>query len=385
MADVKTILRELSVAYYIHCLINNIAQNDLTPQDFAKVGQEILTNSDNLTVATEINKVNNLPDFAQHQEILKNAKKLAQIICSHSNFQLSNTLNIHWVGSDTAKQNNTDLVINSYEFSLKEDSYILRNMGLYYLIHCLTGQERQRGLHIFREYALHEFNQWFLYTYKGLIEYLRNNNNQWIYLGKSYQSSITLEKENLIFFYKRNNHSPIKTILPLDLKSEQDFNSRMNSKITEYTFSKWINQHFAKDSQYLRLKKSCSEQAGTNLIQFLTSNLSYNNSQFKRLLQIYPNTYYYAKSTEQGQYIYQVPSDQEFTDTVQVSEITYQVTRSQLNILTTLLNTTTQKELILRNELRYSHGQFKGTPEAKLYLASDEKSLESIYIPIYPQ
>ena len=257
-------------------------------------------------------------------------------------------------------------------------------MGLYYLINCLTRENRKRGLHIFREYALQEFNQWFVYTYEGLIKYLQNNDNEWTYKRNNYESSIILKGKELTLCYTKKNQSTIKISLPLELQSEKDFNSRMNSKLIEYSFSKWINQHFSTDSQYLYLKKSCSEQAGKNLIKFLKKNLSYNNPQFKRLLQIYPNTYYYAKSTEQGQYIYKVPSEEELSDTIQVSEINYQVTKSQLNILTTLLNTTTQKKLILRNELRYSHGQFKGTPEAKLYLASDEKSLESIYLPIYP-
>ena len=40
---------------------------------------------------------------------------------------------------------------------------------------------------------------------------------------------------------------------------------------------------------------------------------------------------------------------------------------SQLNIFTEIKNTQNNKSLLFRNELRYSHGQFNGTPEAKLY------------------
>lgn len=42
--------------------------------------------------------------------------------------------------------------------------------------------------------------------------------------------------------------------------------------------------------------------------------------------------------------------------------------KSQLNIYTTIENIETKSKLVVRNELRYSHGQFNGTPEAKMYI-----------------
>lgn len=66
-------------------------------------------------------------------------------------------------------------------------------------------------------------------------------------------------------------------------------------------------------------------------------------------------------------------------------KIDYEVPESQLNIITTIENTETGDILQLRNELRYSHGQFNGIPEAKLYIHNslNQESLSKIYKPIY--
>jgi hypothetical protein len=84
------------------------------------------------------------------------------------------------------------------------------------------------------------------------------------------------------------------------------------------------------------------------------------------------------------QLIYKVPSSQEFANFINIKSINYSVPRSQLNIITEIENKSTGNILTLRNELRYSHGQFNGTPEAKMYYDDQQSTgLEVFYIPIY--
>jgi hypothetical protein len=103
-------------------------------------------------------------------------------------------------------------------------------------------------------------------------------------------------------------------------------------------------------------------------------------------LQILDRQYYYAKTNDSKQEIYKVPSEKEFNSIIKISKIDYEVPKSQLNIITTIENTETGDILQLRNELRYSHGQFNGIPEAKLYIHNslNQESLSKIYKPIYP-
>lgn len=59
----------------------------------------------------------------------------------------------------------------------------------------------------------------------------------------------------------------------------------------------------------------------------------------------------------------------------------YEVPESQLNIISTFQNIHTGKILQFRNECRFSHGQFNGTPEAKMY-ATRTTNLTDLYEPL---
>ena len=80
--------------------------------------------------------------------------------------------------------------------------------------------------------------------------------------------------------------------------------------------------------------------------------------------------------------IFKIPAAKFFTDNIVVDSIKASVPESQANILTTIRNTATNKTLTFRNECRFSHGQFNGTPEAKLYYENDMDTLDVIYIPV---
>lgn len=106
-------------------------------------------------------------------------------------------------------------------------------------------------------------------------------------------------------------------------------------------------------------------------------NLNY-SSGIARFLRIHEHSYYYAKTTSLGVELYEVPSKDTFISTIQITSIIGSVPDKQANILTTIKNIETNQTLVLRNECRFSHGQFNGTPEAKLYYEHGG-SLEIIY------
>lgn len=98
------------------------------------------------------------------------------------------------------------------------------------------------------------------------------------------------------------------------------------------------------------------------------------------ILQIYKNEYYFGKSLNKVPKLFKVPSK----DKCDIASLTvnYKVPKSQLNVLFTFeviisLNGSDKNSKIeMHVECRYSHGQFNGIPEAKLYC---KDSLDKLY------
>ncbi len=113
------------------------------------------------------------------------------------------------------------------------------------------------------------------------------------------------------------------------------------------------------------------KKAGERLKDFLNKNIIKNPSpqSLYNLFRINKESYYYAKTTNSTIEVYKIPSQANFLSKIKISNISSKVPASQLNLYTTIENTETSKKLIVRNELRYSHGQLNGTPEAKMYLS----------------
>jgi hypothetical protein len=376
MADIKTILRELSVPCQIYLLQTKSDYDLFNPNIFHQICNDILINKNNIKVKTELEKIRNYHKFTQElKQIIHNGINLANLIFSSREFNFE-SVQVEWKGC-YEENNIIDIVINQYSFSLKEESFILKNMGLYQYINLITDDNKSRGFHIFKEFARLEFENWFNITWNELVNYLLNNQSWNLSNTKSYQSFIHKENNQVIFRY---NDSIIKLNLNCNL---EEFENKTNSMIREKVFAKWINQCLKNNQQYEISKKNCAEVAGKNLVDFLTQNKSLTQTNLKILLQILPETYYFAKTTQQQQFIYKVPSFQEFNSLIHIKNINYSVPRSQLNIMTEIENKSTGNILTLRNELRYSHGQFNGTPEAKMYYnEKNSTGLEVFYIPI---
>ncbi|MFI3142310.1 MAG: hypothetical protein R3Y27_08405 [Clostridia bacterium] len=351
MADIKTHLRELSVAVAIGCLNTKKSfAAAYTPIGFMEIAKCTVLNdigsADNILSLIEFNN--------EHISIIDNGLLLGTHI--YDKFKITSNDQIIWLGNDTQKGDPVDLIIGNYSFSLKESSFILENMGLYKFLSLLTNKEYKRGLHVFEEFASNEYDAWFEYVWLKLIN-AGNWNNSYF----KYSCSFSVEKNNVIF----NFNDELECQVPISISTAAQFMQNTNTKVREKVFSKWISENLKKDEVYIRLKKLCSETAGKNICQLIKHNIDISN--LARLLQFREHEYFYAKSTDNELKVFKVPCIHDYNKEIIVDNISYSVPYSQLNIITTIKNTITGNIFEIRNECRFSHGQFNGTPEAKMY------------------
>lgn len=366
MADTKTHLRELSPLLAFDKSIDLNSQ--ITPNIFVT---SIRKNFPYISAIPQ--NISNKDSFSSVESaIINRGMRLGQNLIEK--FGFTNSSKVMWIGNDTHSTMPIDLVIDGLKFSLKEESFILENMGLYKYINLITGAKVERGQsHIFRDYAKAEYDEWFNSSWNILIK----DQIEWRYNTDKYTSEIIVNDSTVEFIYK-----DIKSILPRENNIGIDKYMEMTSpKTREKVYAKWIKDKIESHPTYLKYKKNCSIRAGERLVSFLKDNQDFDNENILRLLQIYEEGYYYAKVTDNGPSIYKIPSKDEYLRSIIIKDIISSVPKSQLNIITTILNTKTQGELILRNEIRFSHGQFNGTPEAKMYY-DRSSDLSVIYFPV---
>lgn len=373
MADIKTHLRELGVLVGIKI---QIEKSDLT---FESISNSSFCNIiDGILSKEKHNYYNNIRNIAFTQAergIIKNAFALSSLIIKK--LGITNIKSMDWFGFNTGKDEPYDIEINNLFFSLKENSFILENMGLYKLINCYTGSNYKKR-HIFENYAPQEYEQWFNVTWSILIKFLKLDANSWSFINPkniSKKAKILLINDIVCMEYFEGDIYE-KCILPINC-TLSIFKEKTTSNIREGVFAKFINTNLENNLEYILSKKKCAVVASNALAKELSENLLY-SERIARFLRIHKNSYYYAKTTSSGMELYQVPAESDFTNHIKIISITGSVPNTQANILTTIQNLDTGKVLVLRNECRFSHGQFNGTPEAKLYYEHG-CSLDSIY------
>lgn len=353
MADVKTNLRELGVVYsLLLCGVGMEFNYEIKPVELVQKCANILeVSKEKLAV-----NVCALETFSSsHKQILKNSYKLAESIHEKLLNGTKNMPCIKWLGNDT-KFAPCDIRVNNLSISLKEDSFILENMGLYKYLSLMTGKNFKRGMHVFEYFAKDEYEKWFSYAWGKLI----NSRQRWELRKGKNVSVINFDND----FVSLKLNDAICT-LPADGISLQEYNKATTSKFREKVFSKWIKQSCEKEEDYLAVKKKCAETAGENLCELINKNLKHEN--LARFLGIRSFEYYYAKSTANETTILKVPVLKNFDRFFEVESVRYSVPVSQLNIHTRIKNRATGKVIEFRNECRFSHGQLNGTPEAKMY------------------
>ena len=379
MADIKTHLRELSVATTIG-LINmqiNYKRDELyDSKRFLAYAKQV--------VSGDISSANNLsttPRFTgELKQIVDNGYQLGQAIISNKKFNIKKGDAIYWLGNNTQKDDPVDIKVGQYGFSLKEESFILENMGLYKLLNCYTGSNYKKR-HIFKDYAPKEYDDWFRISWNEMIDYVSSKGGSWCFNNprKPKTSQIHVKSNKVVLEFFENGNLDSSCELPL-ICGISDYEAQTNSTIREEVFAKFINQVLDNNAKYNKAKKVCAVVAANALATELSKNLNY-QAGLPRFLRIHDNEYYYAKTTGNGVSIYRVPSKAQFGNSIVIESIVPSVPEKQANILTTIKNTQTNKTLTLRNECRFSHGQFNGTPEAKMYY-EDGGSLLVIYEPI---
>ena len=365
MADIKTHLRELSVATTIGLLNLDIEfkRDDLyDSKRFLAYAKKVISG--------DISSANNLittPTFTgELKQIVDNGFQLGKEIYKNPHFEIKKSDPIHWLGNDTQKDDPVDITVGNYGFSLKEESFILENMGLYKLLNCYTGS-KYRKRHIFNDYAPTEYDTWFRTTWNEMVKYLSSHSNTWTFKNsrKPRVSKISLILNSVSLEFYENNTLDSKCTLPMNC-GISEYEDKTNSSIREEVFAKFIKQELDNNNAYNASKRACAIAASEALARELNTNLNY-HAGLPRFLRIHENEYYYAKTTENGITIYKVPSIDSFGVDIVIESIVSSVPDKQANILTTIKNKTTGNTLTLRNECRFSHGQFNGTPEAKMY------------------
>lgn len=358
MADILTNLRELSVAFFL--LAPDEDPLSIKPPLFTETCNKNITNCH---IAVRNIASNNSSFSDQEVAVMKNGLKLA--IELRKILKIAKPSNIEWVGHLKQSDSPEDLIVNGHKLSLKEESYILENMGLYKLLDIILGSEvHKHGLHVFETFSKDKLDKWYETTRDLLIKL---GPSEVTYNGSEYTSNGTLIEDTLTLSYKGN----IRKIENFSGSTYDDFQSKTDSKTREKVFAKWIKEKVERSQTYINSKSECAKAAGDKIVSTYGKFIGTSSAKLLRLFRIHEYPYYYAKTTSSSVRIYYVPSVKESIDKIIINKFYYEVPFSQLNIYTEILNTQNGSNLLFRNELRYSHGQLNGTPEAKLYHGRD--------------
>ncbi len=371
MADIKTILRELSVIFGFIISKYKIAVTAIDVETFINLIRQYCINIDECN--SEIEKIKQLKDFKIYDSIIDNGVKLGELIFAKLKFEGD----ITWVGSKVKSKYPFDIMIGDKGIALKEDSFILKNPSFAdYLNALIQPESKFKNVHVFRKFANKEFNTWFDYAFNKLKDSAREYEPNQIIFSYATKGFYIKRNEEGLIFGKLNKEIEIRFEDHVD---EISFNSTLGGDILEHTFSKWVKEELEKnDETYTSLKKQCSLKAGENLKEFINKNVDIDEQKILELLQIYDLSYYYGKSYGEL-HLYEVPASSECE--VKLIDVEIKVPQSQLNVYFTfeISNKIGSNNVIFRVECRYSHGQFKGIPEAKLYYTDNKNHLKNLY------
>ncbi len=363
MADIRTNLRELSVAFPF---CSDITIEQISPQAFKSICENNIQNFN-----SNVNKISKNPKKFSLDEISIIKKGFDLGLSLKKILKLDTIGNtIVWLGN--SKDDLIDLKINEHAISLKEKSNILRNIGLYQLLNFTTNTNKfERGLNIFKYFAPEELNNWYHYAILSL-KTLKN----FSYKSEKGYTSTAFFKEDSLFLSFNETEEIVKNS---STSSYSDFEKITSATIREKVFSKWLKQIPTK-SDYYKFKTICAQKAGNNLLNFVKTNLVATSPSVLNFFNLESFSYIYAKNDGKQIKIFKVPSLNEidFND-YKIVRVDVDIPNSQLNFKTTIQNIKTDSCCVLRNEIRYSHGQLNGTPEAKLYYDSGDGLEKLIY------
>lgn len=373
MADIKTILRELSVilGYILAKYRLTFTEDTIDVKTYLDFIRKYCKNVNECN--TEIKKIEELDDFVIHKSIIKNGLTLGKLL--YDTLRVDG--DIYWLGANVNSKYPFDIKIGETGISLKEESFILKNPSFSsYLNALIQPNVPFQTVHVFRIFAPKEFTKWYAYTYNALFQAFTNHAYGDIIFSYEKRGTFIKRGKTGLIFGANTNEIEIGVNENLN---EIAFNRKIGGYLFEHTVSKWIKDNLEKqDVEYEKLKKECSLKAGENLKDFVLKNLNLDNNKLLELFQIYDEPYYYGKSSGKA-HIYEVPSNKECE--IELVDIEIKVPQSQLNVYFTfkISNSNGSNDVLFRVECRYSHGQLKGVPEAKLYYTDTINHLQNIY------
>lgn len=234
---------------------------------------------------------------------------------------------IRWVGDDTSLAP-ADITVNGDLWSLKEDSEIIKNGGGSTLLNTLTGTEEYgRGFHALDHFAEQENLTALHYA---ITEY-----------------NTTLPKESQIPYPDSYTHW------------NKTFDRNQRKELARWITSKQAQEPLGHFSKTLNAyKDAVNDKAGSMIVKLVGENPSAG-----KMLAI-DKGYYYGKISGEKIHVGYIPSDKDLDERVTITDVSYKSGR-QLDIIITYKNQRGE-ELQTVNEIRYSHGQFFGIPEAKM-------------------
>jgi hypothetical protein len=246
VADIKTNLRELSVGFYFYRDQNKL----VTPRNFlANCSSHIFE-----CMGLDINQIATRSDSFNAEEfrIIENGLNLGRVI--KEVFNVTDSPTIRWVGSQTQSGKPVDLIIDTLEFSLKEESHILENMGLYKIMNLIMDQEKyKRGLHVFEDFAPIQLREWFDVTRELLM---RCGPFPFIMTTHGYQSIARMDRDQTLSLTYKTPYKEITSIITDFPTCDYDRFQRSTKSVTrEEVFSKWIKISVESDEAYLNAKK----------------------------------------------------------------------------------------------------------------------------------
>ena len=353
MADILTNLRELSVAFSLY--FPSQKPELINPHLFVEACNKHIGNCKILVgnISSDSRKFQEA-----EMETINNGYKLAKRL--RKTFGIPHSPAIEWVGNQKS-DSPEDLIVNGLKLSLKESSYILENMGLYKLLNIISDSDQhQRGLHVFETFSKEQLSKWYETTRNLLISLgpkkFKDSPNGNTSEGELINDTLSLKHNT--FQSKINNFSK---------STYADFKRQTNSKNTKKVFSKWLKKNVESSPIYIKSKKECAQAAGDSIEKKYSKFIGTSNTKLLRLFRIHDYSYFYCKTTSSSIDIFRVPSLNQSLDEIVINKFSSSVRTSQLNIYTEVLNKKNNKTFTFRNEVRYSHGQLNGVPEAKLY------------------
>ena len=232
---------------------------------------------------------------------------------------------VKWVGDDTSYAP-ADMLVNNEKWSLKEKSSIIKNQSAATFLNILTNSDDYgRGFHLLNELAPEE-------NLQGL--------------------------QKIVSHYNADNP---ETAYP-EFKDYSEWKSQPKSeqkKLSRYIQSKDRTPEFKRELE--EIKTRINEKAGDNLLKRI------NNAHEVDAGELLGSDvdYFYSKFDHNGDmFAGYVPNKETISKHVKVKAIWY-TAGSQLNIIIKYVNTRAEEFLTI-TEIRYSHGQFNGIPEAKM-------------------